>query len=184
MARIKASLQWTGQLRSWTTFFRMRPRKKHAELLKKICRNRKERSTDVEMLEHVALLDPENKQAFQKQIKEAMDGLEEIIQTKARDEGVKQEKARNKKEQDEATAKKTARRNELKAKAHDEHQAVEKAARKAEVERMWGLTPPFLKNLLPGRGSITSTFYAQFHPTNEFFKVTYPVSAAPAHSPT
>ena len=162
-------------------FFPQASEEKRAELLKRICRAPKAGSTNVEMLEHVAQLDPENQQAFKKQIKDAMESLEDIIQTKARTEGAKQEKARTKKELDEATARKTALRMKLKEKAHEESQAIERAARTAEVERMWGCTPPFLKQLLPGKGTITSTFYAAFHPKNCFFKVTYPCSAASAY---
>ena len=47
----------------------------------------------------------------------------------------------------------------------EERKAVERAY---EKERMWGLTPPFLKDLLPD-----SSCSAQYHPINKYFKVLY-----------
>ena len=53
-------------------------------------------------------------------------------------------------------------------------------AREMEAERLWGLTPSFLKELLPGKGAIKGQFSAQYHPFKDYFRVNYPSLLAPA----
>ena len=148
-------------------------------MLKGICGGKTLRSTDVEILDHVAELDPDNKQAFKKQIQAACESLDHLLQAKGSKQDAKSKSAAGQtaEERTEAAAKKAAQEKEKKEQAHRDHEAGEKAERKAEVERQWNLTPSWLKELLPGEGEITGTFYAQYHPINEFFKTFYPVRA-------
>ena len=146
-------------------------------MLKGICGGKTLRSTDVEILDHVAELDPDNKQAFKKQIQAACESLDHLLQAKGSKQDAKSAVGRTAEERTEAAAKKAAQEKEKKEQAHRDHEAGERAERKAEVERQWNLTPSWLKELLPGEGEITGTFYAQYHPINEFFKTFYPVRA-------
>ena len=43
-------------------------------------------------------------------------------------------------------------------------------------ERNYNLTPDDMKLLLPGGGTIRGLFWGRYHPTEPFFKVTYPCS--------
>lgn len=146
-------------------------------MLKGICGGKTLRSTDVEILDHVAELDPDNKQAFKKQIQAACESLDHLLQAKGSKQDAKSAVGRTAEERTEAAAKKAAQEKEKKEQAHRDHEAGERAERKAEVERQWNLTPSWLKELLPGEGEITGAFYAQYHPINEFFKTFYPVRA-------
>ena len=58
-----------------------------------------------------------------------------------------------------------AQADEVKKMAEAELQKLEKARqseREQELTRLWGLTPPSLKLLLPGRGTIKNQFGAQY----------------------
>ena len=121
----------------------------------------------VEVLEHVAALDTENRQAFDKQVRSAMESLEEQIRINAK-------RGTSSKGDKEAASKKEA---EAKEKAPEAYVEFENSEKKQQMERMWGLTPSFLKELLPKGGTLSGEFSAQFHPVNEYFKVYYPCSA-------
>ena len=49
------------------------------------------------------------------------------------------------------------------------------AASAKDKEKQWGLTPPALKKLFPGNGDIAGVFWMRWHPTNHFWRVTYPI---------
>ena len=89
----------------------------------------------VEVLEHVAALDTENRQAFDKQVRSAMESLEEQIRINAK-------RGTSSKGDKEAASKKEA---EAKEKAPEAYVELENSEKKQQMERMWGLTPSFLK---------------------------------------
>eukprot|EP00435_Cladocopium_sp_Y103_P047920 s1957_g14.t1 len=122
-------------------------------------------TTNVELLSAISELDVDNQDAFAHVRKEAMNQFEEALFGKGKQCGIEEAKAANASKIKEKTDVKVS---ELKEK--------ENKAEVAERKRQFDLTPPSLKLLLPGGGTITATFWARYHPQKNFFRTDYPTS--------
>lgn len=121
--------------------------------------------SNVDVLAAMSELDLHNADAFEHVRKEALNQFEEALFGKGKQCGIEQ--AKTQKESDEIKAKAGEMVEKLKEK--------ESKAEKAERKRQFDLTPPHLKLLLPGRGTISSVFWARYHPGKKFFRTDYPV---------
>ena len=120
---------------------------------------------DMGVLAMISEMDVDNADAFKELKKQAMQQFEEEL-TKS---GEKRAAKNLKDAQHRADAE---RKVAEAAKKREEKQEQQKAA---ERKRQWDLTPADLKKLLPGGGSITSTFWMRFQPLQKFWKVEYPI---------
>ncbi len=123
---------------------------------------RKNATVDLDIIANVACLDAENAESFKPAVQEAIKEFAERVYKSAESKGVA----------------KAANDDAAKKKAEESMAALGKKAAhaaKAEATRQWGLTPPELRLLLPGAGSIPDTFWMQYHPYNEFFRAVYPL---------
>lgn len=121
--------------------------------------------TDVEVLAAMAELDTENAEAFIHVKKQALEQFEAALFGHGKKCGIEhaesEEKARKIKQKADAKAK------ELREREKREQQALRR--------KQFELTPPELKRLLPGAGSITSVFWGRYNPMQKFFRFDYPV---------
>ncbi|CAK9104319.1 unnamed protein product [Durusdinium trenchii] len=120
--------------------------------------------TDLDVLAAVSELDLANADAFEHVRKHALNTFEENLFGKGQAHGI--EEAENETKRKEMKAKADEKAKKLK----EEKETTEKAERKKNFE----LTPPDLKLLLPGNGSIKTVFWARYHPTKGFFRFDYP----------
>ena len=130
----------------------------------------KTETTDLSVLSMVGELDTDNQESFECVKKDALKQLEAKIYGKGKLAGLESAKhdSREAKEAYEKTV-------HAKAKAKAEKIDVDhEKTLKAENMKNWGLTPPELKELLPGKGEIPGQFWMRWHPTNHWWRVTYP----------
>ena len=131
----------------------------------------KQKAVDLSVLGAVAALDEENAQDFEKMRKHAIMQFEAQVYGRGKSDG-QNEAEENHREINESKMKEKLEGQEARQRAH----------REQENERMWGLTPNDLKELLPGGGAINCVFWAQCHPYNEFFRIDYPTGAMSVYS--
>lgn len=151
-------------------------------MLKGICKTAQPK-VDVEALDHVANLDAENREAFKDTIKAAAEKLGEVIERQGETRAMRKGNPAYQQEAGEGgeiepPAAQKKKESELKDKAFKEFSEEKAVLEKEKAQRLYNLTPPWLKEALPGGGTITATFWASYHPVHEYFKVEYPCSAA------
>ena len=120
---------------------------------------------DVSVLAMISEMSVDNADSFKELKQQAMQEFEKTVYGRGKKhgaEGVKdeQKRAEAKRQAEEAQKKREDKQESLKA---------------AERRKQWDLTPPDLKTLLLGGGTITSTFWARYQPLQNFFKVDYPI---------
>lgn len=131
---------------------------------------------DLSVLSMVSELDTDNQESFECVKKEALKQLEEKIYGKGKLAGLEQAAKHTSSENKEAHEKEVEEVHaKAKAKAEKIDIAHEKSM-KSENMRNWGLTPPELRQLLPGKGEIAGHFWMRWHPTNHWWRVTYPTT--------
>ena len=115
----------------------------------------------------VALLDPENAEAFRPAVSQIIGEVTE----KAFDAG-------RKAGQELTTEELTKFRKEKAELLIQEDQPTKDDVAKTEKTRLWGLTPDSLKLLCPGAGSIMNTFSLLHHPAAQNFRAAYPLGSS------
>lgn len=119
------------------------------------------RPVDVDLLSAVSALDPENKDSFSYLHKAVIEEFEEKVFGRGNTSNIERSSEPLK----------------IKGKVDDSVKTLRKEHKSSEDTvkmRHWNLTPPDLKNLLPGRGEIKGVFWARHDPNNRFFRVDYP----------
>lgn len=141
---------------------------------------------DLDVLQYIQMLDVDNAQAFRELKKDAVEEFQNFIRRKGKapDDTEKSKKRKHEEEKPdepkaeevlidaEEEAKKKAAEAAL-AKRFEEDKLRKEAQKRAEGERLWGLTPHWFRDLLPGRGSFKGAS-AQYHPMKNYFQVRYP----------
>ena len=135
------------------------------EVFAKMMKQEKEK-VDINVLAMVAELDTDNQESFKRLKDYAMLELESKVFGKGKLAKLDDEKVP---QQEKETV---LKRGAEKAKKIETAKA---AASAKDKEKQWGLTPPALKKLLPGNGDIAGVFWMRWHPTNHFWRVTYPI---------
>lgn len=122
---------------------------------------KQKKSVDVDLLSAMSALDEENRTSFSYLHKTAIEEFEEKVFGRGHSSNIEtsSEPLKVKEKVDESVE--TFRK---------EH----KSSVDSVKMRQWNLTPPDLKNLLPGRGEIKGIFWARHDPNNRFFRVDYP----------
>lgn len=118
---------------------------------------------DLNVLAMVSDLDTDNQESFKKLKEYAMRELEAKVFGKGKLAGIESLETEKAAEVVKAGKEKA---DTIKKNADGKH--------KTETLRQWNLTPPELKALLPGGGSIAGVFYMRWHPVQHFWRVTYP----------
>ena len=118
---------------------------------------------DLNVLAMVSELDTDNQESFKVLKEHAMHELEAKVFGKGKLAGIE---SLEKEKVDDVVKTATVKAADIKKDADGKH--------KTEVLRQWKLTPPELKALLPGGGSIAGVFYMRWHPVQHFWRVTYP----------
>ena len=116
---------------------------------------------DVEVLCAMSCLDPENSQAFEKLKKMAMESLETTLWGSA--EKAAQAANKSKEEVQHQMDRKVP-----------EFNAAHQAEKKSSNEKQYDLTPADLKELLPSTAGVRGLFWMRYHPTEKWFRTTYP----------
>ncbi|CAE7232718.1 unnamed protein product [Symbiodinium sp. CCMP2592] len=122
---------------------------------------------DMGVLAMVSEMDVDNADAFKELKKQAMQQFEEEVSKTGEKRAVKSMKDA----QDRAEAERKV------AEAAKKREDKQEQQRQAERKKQWDLTPADLKKLLPGAGTITSTFWMRYQPLQKFWKVEYPIGA-------
>ena len=136
----------------------------------------RKRKVSPAVLQIVANLDPENQEdsIFKKMSKEASEQLQKSFEEEGAEKQKRRAAAKQKEDQDKQEAPRKPpelhKHEEAKARVHAEHKAREKET----TERLMNLTPPDLKQFLPGGGEIKDTFWIDYHPIAKKFRVKYP----------
>eukprot|EP00435_Cladocopium_sp_Y103_P065603 s253_g27.t1 len=116
---------------------------------------------DVDLLAAVSALDAENKTSFSYIQKTCIEQFEETVFGRGQSSKIET----------------SAEPEKVKAMVDESVKSLRiehKSSVDAVKMRQWNLTPPDLKNLLPGRGEITGFFWARHDPNLRFFRVDYP----------
>ena len=121
--------------------------------------------TNIEVLAAISELDIDNQDAFEKIRKDALDQYETALFGRGKLCGIEENKISEKREK--------ALKEKVGQKA-DELQEEHNKSEVAERKRQFELTPSSLKKLLPGGGTITSTFWARYNAGKKFFRTDYP----------
>ena len=116
---------------------------------------------DVEVLCAMSCLDPENSQAFETLKKMAMESLETTLWGSA--EKAAQAANKSKEEVQHQMDRKVP-----------EFKAAHQAEKKSSNEKQYDLTPADLKELLPSTAGVRGLFWMRYHPTEKWFRTTYP----------
>lgn len=138
----------------------------YKEVFAKMMKLNKEK-VDLNVLAMVSELDTDNQESFKKLKEHAMLELEAKVFGKG-----KLSTLESNHKEDKEKKEKVLKHGEVKAK-----KIVKEAEAKTKGENMkqWGLTPPELKALLPGGGSIAGVFWMRWHPVKHWWRATYPI---------
>ena len=131
----------------------------------------KRKPLDVSVLAAISELDAENagEHAFRNMKERAMQMFEETVYGEGVQKGLDKKLDREKDEgKRAANYKEAAERADQAVKEH-------KTAEQKHVVRQFELTPPDLKQLLPGAGEISGVFYARYNPIAGWFSAQYPI---------
>ncbi|CAE7631480.1 unnamed protein product, partial [Symbiodinium sp. CCMP2456] len=120
---------------------------------------------DMGVLAMISEMDVDNADAFKELKKQAMQQFEEEVSKSGEKRAVKSMKDAQERAEAERKVAEAAKKREEK---QEQQQA-------ADRKKQWDLTPADLKQLLPGAGTITSTFWMRFQPLQKFWKVEYPI---------
>ena len=131
---------------------------------------------DLEVLQLIESLDTDNAQAFKELKQDAMQEFEHMLKRKATERKPPDNEQEEQELKDvEAEAKKKAQEAAFQKRLEDDKARKEKD-KAAESERLWNLTPHWLRDLLPGQRE--SGVSAQYHPIKNYFQVRYPSASS------
>ena len=131
---------------------------------------------DLSVLSMVSELDTENQESFERLKRDALKTFEKNVFGRGRAEGVREAKREAKLSGRDPNA---AGEDFLKSAETTAKKLLEKkdAANKEQRLRQWNLTPPELRQLLPGNGEIVGVFSMRWHPHQRWWRVTFPTGA-------
>ena len=139
----------------------------------------KRESVDLNLLSMVSELDVDNQESFKKLKKYAMDELEAKVFGKGKLAGLESAKSMVDTGNPDAVLKHAEKTESILKNGESKAACITQDAKDIKTKEhmnQWKLTPPALRALLPGGGTIAGVFWMRWHPIKKFWRVTYPTS--------